>query len=45
MRHARDADDDAALAACLAALCDDWDADALAYQTAAEALRHPLYAW
>ncbi len=23
----------------------DWDADALAYQTAAEALRHPLYAW
>ena len=23
----------------------DWDADALAYQIAAEALRHPLYAW
>jgi hypothetical protein len=23
----------------------DWEADALAYQTAAEALRHPLYAW
>jgi hypothetical protein len=86
--------DDAALAACLAALCDaiagpdhcaerrdcateiieiagrlrdpvlgllgrrlrlvalleagaiaDWEADALAYQTAAQALRHPLYAW
>jgi AAA ATPase domain len=23
----------------------DWDADAMAYQIAAEALRHPLYAW
>ena len=23
----------------------DWDADAVAYQTAAQALRHPLYAW
>src|SRR6202000_2565628 len=23
----------------------DWDADALAYQVAAEALRHPLYGW
>ncbi len=23
----------------------DWDADALAYQIAAEALRHPLYGW
>jgi hypothetical protein len=23
----------------------DWEADALAYQIAAEALRHPLYAW
>jgi hypothetical protein len=23
----------------------DWDADALAYQVTAEALRHPLYAW
>jgi hypothetical protein len=23
----------------------DWDADALAYQVSAEALRHPLYAW
>jgi hypothetical protein len=23
----------------------DWDADALAYRIAAEALRHPLYAW
>ena len=94
VRLARAAGDDAALAACLAALCDaiagpdhcaerrdrateiidiagrlrdpvlgllgrrlrlvalletgaiaDWDADALAYQTAAEALRHPLYAW
>jgi hypothetical protein len=94
VRHARDAGDDAALAACLAALCDaiadpdhcaerrdrateiidiagrlrdpvlgllgrrlrlvalletgaiaDWDVDALAYQIAAEALRHPLYAW
>ncbi|HEU5385395.1 MAG TPA: AAA family ATPase [Streptosporangiaceae bacterium] len=94
VRLARSAGDDAALAACLAALCDaisgpghhaerhayateiigiagrlrdpvlgllgrrlrlvalleagaiaDWDADALAYQTAAEALRHPLYAW
>ncbi len=94
VRRARDAGDDAALAACLAALCDaiagpdhcaerrdrateiidiaarlrepvlgllgrrlrlvalleagaiaDWEADALAYQTAAEALRHPLYAW
>ena len=94
VRRARDAGDDAALAACLAALCDaiagpdhcaerrdrateiidiagrlrdpvlgllgrrlrlvalleagviaDWDADALAYQIAAEALRHPLYAW
>ena len=94
VRRARDAGDDATLAACLAALCDaiagpddcaerrdrateiidiagrlrdpvlgllgrrlrlvalleagaiaDWEADALAYQTAAEALRHPLYAW
>ena len=94
VRRARDAGDDAALAACLAALCDaiagpdhcaerrdrateiieiagrlrdpvlgllgrrlrlvalleagaiaDWEADALAYQIAAEALRHPLYAW
>jgi len=94
VRLARSADHDAALAACLAALCDaiagpghraerqahaseiidiagrlrdpvlgllgrrlrlvalleagaiaDWDADALAYQTAAEALRHPLYTW
>jgi AAA ATPase-like protein len=94
VRLARAAGDDAALAACLAALCDaisgpghraerqghateiidiagrlrdpvlgllgrrlrlvarleagaiaDWDADALAYRTAAEALRHPLYAW
>jgi hypothetical protein len=94
VRRARSAGDDAALAACMAALCDaiagpdhcaerracateiidiarrlrdpvlgllgrrlrlvalleagaiaDWDADALAYQTAAEALRHPLYAW
>ena len=23
----------------------EWEADALVYQTAAEALRHPLYAW
>ena len=94
VRRARSAGDDAALAACLAALCDavagpdhcaerrdrateiidiagrlrdpvlgllgrrlrlvalleagaiaDWEADALAYQIAAEALRHPLYAW
>jgi len=94
VRLARSAGHDAALAACLAALCDaisgpghhaerhahateiigiagrlrdpvlgllgrrlrlvalleagaiaDWDADALVYQTAAEALRHPLYAW
>ena len=94
VRRARSAGDDAALAACLAALCDaiagpghcaerrghatkiieiagrrrdpvlgllgrrlrlvalleagaiaEWEADALAYQTAAEALRHPLYAW
>jgi hypothetical protein len=94
VRGTRSAGDDAALAACLAALCDaiagpdhcaerrayateiigiagrlrdpvlgllgrrlrlvalleagaiaDWDADALAYQVAAEALRHPLYAW
>ena len=92
--QARSADDDAALAAALAALCDavagpdhcaarrahaseiidladrlrdpvlgllgrrlrlvalleagaiaDWEADVLAYRTAAEALRHPLYAW
>ena len=94
VRRARSADDEAALAAALAALCDaiagpdhcaarrahateiidlaarlgdpvlgllgrrlrlvalleagaiaDWEADVLAYQTAAEALRHPLYAW
>ena len=94
VRLARSAGDDAALAACLAALCDamagpdhcaarrdcateiieiagplrdpvlgllgrrlrlvarleagaiaDWETDALAYRTAAEALRHPLYAW
>jgi len=92
--QARSADDDAALAAALAALCDavagpdhcaarqahateiielaerlrdpvlgllgrrlrlvalleagaiaDWEADVLAYRAAAEALRHPLYAW
>jgi hypothetical protein len=94
VRQARSAGDDAALAACLAALCDaiagpdhhaerhdcateiieiagrlrdpvlgllgrrlrlvarletgaiaEWEEDALAYRTAAEALRHPLYAW
>ena len=94
VRRARSADDDATLAATLAALCDaiagpdhcaarrahateiidlaarlrdpvlgllgrrlrlvalletgaiaDWEADALAYRAAAEALRHPLYLW
>jgi hypothetical protein len=94
VRRARSADDDATLAAALAALCDaiagpdhcaarrahateiidlaarlrdpvlgllgrrlrlvalletgaiaDWEADALAYRAAAEALRHPLYLW